>query len=114
MASALWQFWIVSILAATVIAGTSLSNALTTDLVPKQLVGKGLALTNSANWLGAVIGFALTGYAIEVLGVHTAFLWLFILIPIAVLLVTRIRQDGEQARQEGSSGQKKEAIQAPS
>lgn len=101
MASALWQFWIVSLLAAVLTAGDSLSNALTTDLTPKHLMGRALGFTNSARWMGAVVGLALAGYAIETLGVQAAFLLVLVLIPIALFLVTQIDQDDGTAAQEG-------------
>jgi MFS family permease len=99
VAGSLWQFWIASMLMAVLTASENLSNALATDLAPKELVGKGLSFTNAARWFGAVAGFALAGYAIEVLGARAAFLLTFLLIPVSVLMVARIRQETDHVQE---------------
>lgn len=42
--------------------------ALVTDLVPQEALGRGMSLYSMTGWIGAVIGFASTGHAIQRLG----------------------------------------------
>lgn len=67
--NALWHFWLVFILQGIAVGSNgSIGNAWVTDLVPRQSLGKGLALFGSAAWIGGVIGFALAGYLKQNLG----------------------------------------------
>ena len=100
VAGQLWQFWLAAMFIAVLTASDSLSNALATDLAPKELVGRGLSLTNSARWLGAVVGFGLAGYLIDLVGIRSALLLIFILVPVAVLMTTQIRHEAVLAREQ--------------
>jgi MFS family permease len=67
--TSLWHFWVAVILST--VASTTLSAvgpALVTDLVPREALGRGMSLYSMTSWIGAVIGFASTGHAIQRLG----------------------------------------------
>jgi MFS family permease len=67
---ALWGFWIVFIFQGTASQGIgTIANALAADLVPRESLGKALSLIGSTGWIGGVVGFGLTGYAMQNLGV---------------------------------------------
>ena len=65
---ALWNFWLVLALQGITTGSAGIGNALVTDLVPRESLGKGLAVFNSAAWIGGVIGFAVAGYMLQNLG----------------------------------------------
>jgi len=64
----LWHFWVMSILMGLTQGNATIGYALTTDLVPKESLGKGLALIGTTGWIGGVIGFAVAGYTMDNLG----------------------------------------------
>jgi MFS family permease len=66
--TALWHFWAASMLYFLSYAGGPAANALVTDLVPRESLGRGLALYNSTIWLGGVTGCVLTGFAAQSVG----------------------------------------------
>jgi MFS family permease len=66
--TALWHFWAASILFTLSFAGEPAGSALVTDLVPRQALGRALALYNATTWLGGIAGCALTGCAAQGLG----------------------------------------------
>jgi hypothetical protein len=41
---------------------------LVTDLIPRESLGRGLALYNTTTWLGGITGCVLTGYAAQSVG----------------------------------------------
>lgn len=69
VSESLWQFILVLVF-QSIFVGVNLSvgNALVTDLVHPELLGKGLARYGATIWIGGVLGFAITGYAIQYLG----------------------------------------------
>ena len=88
----LWHFFIVSVL-QSVFAGVNatVGNALVTDLVPRESLGKGLSLFGATSWIGGVVGFAGAGYALQSLGTAPTFIAGICLILIAIVLLTPIR-----------------------
>lgn len=67
----LWHFWLVIILATG--SSGSIGNAVVTDLLPKESLGKGLALFGATGWIGGVIGFTIAGFALQSLGLRPTF-----------------------------------------
>ena len=67
---ALWNFWLVLALQGVAMQGSgTLGNALVADLVPRESLGKGLALFAATAWIGGVLGFAVAGYTLQSAGV---------------------------------------------
>jgi len=88
----LWNFYLVLIL-QSVFAGVNgtVGNALVTDLVPRESLGRGLALFGATAWIGGVLGFAGAGYAIKNLGTVPTFIIGICLTLIAIALLVPIR-----------------------
>jgi MFS family permease len=87
----LWHFWVVVLLQSLFgTVTTPTGNALATDLLPPQALGKGLALFNTASWMGGVLGFAGGGYALKsfgftptlLIGIGLAVFAMVLLIPV--------------------------------
>jgi MFS family permease len=66
--TALWHFWVASMLYSLSYVGGPAANALVTDLVPRESLSRGLALYNTTTWLGGIAGSVLTGYAAQSVG----------------------------------------------
>lgn len=64
----LWNFWTVFALHGLAAGGAGIGNAFVTDLVPKESLGKGLAIFGSAGWIGGMVGFAAAGTLLQNLG----------------------------------------------
>jgi DHA1 family multidrug resistance protein-like MFS transporter len=69
LSTSLWHFW-VAVVVGTVgsITSTTVGPALVTDLVPRDALGRGMSLYSATGWIGAVIGFAGTGHAVQAMG----------------------------------------------
>jgi MFS family permease len=73
--NALWHFWLVFILQGIAVgSNSSIGNAWVTDLIPRESLGKGLALYGSTVWIGGIIGSALAGYMLQNLGFVLTFI----------------------------------------
>jgi MFS family permease len=66
--TALWHFWAASMLYSLSCAGGPTGSALVTDLVPRESLGRGMALYNTTGWLGGIAGCVLTGYGAQSVG----------------------------------------------
>jgi MFS family permease len=69
VSTSLWHFW-VAVIVGTVAANvaSAVGPALVADLVPPDVLGRGMGLYAMTSWIGAVIGFASTGHAVEGIG----------------------------------------------
>jgi MFS family permease len=72
--TALWNFWAASMLYTLSYAGGPVGSALVTDLVPRESLGRALALYNATGWLGGIAGCVLTGYAAQSVGITATLL----------------------------------------
>jgi len=68
--STLVGFIIVSALMAVNGAERAVSSALIIDLLPSHALNRGISFLDAAKWIGGVIGFAGTGYAIQFMGLY--------------------------------------------
>jgi MFS family permease len=69
LANTLWHFWVAVVVSSLGVAvATALGPALVADLVPRDALGRGMGLYNITGCIGAVIGFAGTGHAVEGVG----------------------------------------------
>ena len=88
--SLLWHFWIISGLQSMVGNSIVAGQALVTDQFPKETLGTALALFGATPWIGYVIGFGLSGTAMNafgmapslMLGVGLALVAILLLIPV--------------------------------
>lgn len=93
----LWQFWIVSaaILAARSISG-SLASALATDILEPEALGKALPRLTSMNWVAGILGFAGSGYVIEMLGSNSLYWMATIFSLIATAIIAFMTRPGQK------------------
>ena len=89
----LWHFWVsASLVSVLSIVGSSVGSALVTDLVPQESLGRGISLFTTTAWVGGIIGFAGTGYAVQNLGMTSTFVIGAFLPLIAIILLIPIRR----------------------
>ena len=90
--TSLAAFVVVAILQAvfTWING-SVGNALVTDILPPQAIGRGLASFGATAWIGGILGFAVAGYLLQHLGVLPTFVIGAFLPLIAIFLLIPVR-----------------------
>jgi MFS family permease len=92
--NALWEFWLVLAFQGIATGSTSsIGNAWVTDVIPRESLGKGLALYGSTTWIGGVIGFAVSGYVLGNLGVTPTLLIGGLLALGAIGLLMPIKQE---------------------
>ncbi len=87
-----WHFWAASILLAGVGVSLGIGPALVTDLVEQDSLGRALAWYGFAPTTGGIIGFMLTGYAIETFGMTRTFVAGALLTLIAIAPVVQVRR----------------------
>jgi MFS family permease len=92
VSSSLWHFATVMALQAffTGVNG-SVGNALVTDLLPQEVLGRGLSLFSATSWIGGVLGFAGAGYALQNLGMLPTFIIGGCLPLVGILLLVPVR-----------------------
>ena len=65
----LWHFCLsISLLAVLMQTSRAVGSALVTDIVPPASLGRGISLFTATTWIGGIIGFGVTGFAIQNLG----------------------------------------------
>lgn len=97
VATSLWHFWVVMALGAAFGFGSAVGNALVTDLVPPAALARGLSLYTAAGWLGAVLGYAITGALLQGLGAVPTLLVGMSLVLFATALLIPIRTRSRDA-----------------
>jgi len=71
--SAAWYFWVTSFLVTISFITGAIGNALVTDLVPQQALGRALSLFGTPSWIAGILGCAGAGYALQRLGLALTF-----------------------------------------
>jgi MFS family permease len=98
VAASLWHFWAaISLLCALWSVNGAVGPALVTDIVARESLGRAISLFSATPWIAGVIGFAVTGYAVQSLGRPTAFILAALLPLMAIVLlipVGRTRHEG--------------------
>jgi MFS family permease len=84
-------FALVGVLMAVSGAERAVSSALVSDLLPAAALSRGLSLFDAAKWLGGVVGFAGTGFAVQQLGLTQA-LMASLVLPLLAILLLLVRQ----------------------
>ena len=74
-----------------------------TDLVPERSLGKGMSLFTATTWVGGIVGFAGTGYAVQHLGKTSTFVMGAFMPLLAIVLLIPIRQAGRESKR-GDAG----------
>lgn len=83
VSASLWQFWIaVSLMYVQNSVNRAVGSALVADLVLPAALGRGMSLFTATTWLGGVIGFAATGFAIQSVG-YASTLFMALVLPLA-------------------------------
>jgi len=106
-ASTAWGFWGASVLLGIMSTCQPLQQALATDMLPRDLVGRGLALLGSAQALSILTSSLLVGAAFQGLGARTTFLLWTIAPLVAIALLSQVREPSravETAHEVGMSG----------
>jgi MFS family permease len=86
------QFWLSSSLIALAGGVGGVASALVTDLAPPEALGTALARFSATPWIAAVVGYGVTGYVIQLLGVSSAMLIGAVLPVIAIFALLSIRK----------------------
>ncbi|TNE50051.1 MAG: MFS transporter [Deltaproteobacteria bacterium] len=90
IATSMWHFWGVGVCVSVAgVATIGLGSALTSDFIPKQHIGRGLALFNACKFGGGIVGFATTGLLFQYVGPTATLAWgsfVFLVASGAILL----------------------------
>ncbi len=92
VSATLWHFWVSAILLAGTGVSLAIGPALVTDLVPLESLGVALSRYGAAPTVGAIVGFALTGYGIQAFGMAATFIAGAVFTLVAVALVVQVRR----------------------
>jgi MFS family permease len=93
MSTALWHFWLaVAVLSIRARVSGNVGSALVPDLVHPDSLGMGMSLFRAMVWVGGIIGFAGTGYAVEKLGTSSTFVIGAVIALLSAALVVTMRE----------------------
>ena len=94
LSTSLVHFWIAAALYPFLTNNVrgALGSALVADWIPRESLGVGMSLFQAMGWVGGIIGFTITGHAVEGLGIGPSFIIGAFLGVIAVVLLVPIRE----------------------
>lgn len=96
ISTSLWNFFIVSILQSLFVGiNAIIGNAMVTDLIPQESLGRGISLFSTTTCIGGLLGFTGAGFAIQYLGKVPTFIIGICLPLIAIILLIPIRSKVE-------------------
>jgi MFS family permease len=81
-----WQFYAALALLSLGAVSTSVGAAFVSDLVPPELLGTGMSVFQNTIWLGAMVGFAVSGNLLMQMSIRRTFLF-WTVFPIAALVL---------------------------
>ena len=99
-----WGFWGASVLLGIMSTCQPLQQALATDMLPRDLVGRGLSVLGSAQALSILSSSLVVGAAFQGLGTRTTFLLWTIAPLIAIALLSQVRERGRAVEPEYGAG----------
>jgi MFS family permease len=92
LSTVLWHFWIaVALISLSYRVNTGLGPALANDLLPRESLDRGLGLFGATMWIGAIVGYAGTGQAVQRLGLTPTLIGGAALPLIAICLLALVR-----------------------
>jgi len=95
----LWQFWVASFL---VLIGrniiSSMSSAFATDLLDRDALGRALPLVGTVNWAAGAMGFAGTGFLMDLFGAPNLYRTATMIAILAVFIATALPAGLERLR----------------
>jgi MFS family permease len=98
ISSTLGHFLLVTVLMTVAYAADVVAPALVTDLVAREQLDRWMSLFTTTRWLGAIAGYAGSGYAVQLFGLYPTLLASVMLPVLAVLLLHQIRRaDGRES-----------------
>lgn len=92
LSSSPWQFWLAAGLGSLSGAGTSLGQALVTDLIPPQTLSRGLSIYGTTGSVAAIVGFVSAGHAVQRWGLEPSLIGSAALPLIAIVLLLMLRR----------------------
>jgi MFS family permease len=118
--ASLWHFWAASTLVTVSFVTGGVGTALVADLVPKEVLGRGLSLFGTTTWIAGILGCAGAGCALQYLGAILTFFAGALLPLLAIALLIAIRPAwktsealGPCARERARSGEPAAGCAAP-
>lgn len=95
--STLAHFLLVAVLMTVAYAADAVAPAFVTDVVSSGQLDRWMSIFATTRWLGAIAGYASSGYAVHAIGLDATLLTSVSLPILAVLLLLQIRRAGEQS-----------------
>jgi MFS family permease len=100
LSSSLWHSWsAVALISLSYRVISGIGPALANDLIPRESLDRGLGLFNATIWIGAIVGFAGTGQAVQHLGLTPTLIGGAVLPLIAIGLLALVRPAQDAANQ---------------
>ncbi len=91
-ASTVWGFWGASVLLGVMATWQPLLQALVTDMLPRDLVGRGLGMLGGVRSLAILLSSLAVGAAFQGLGIRATFWLLTLAVPVAIGLIARVHE----------------------